>query len=143
MVMLAVIETIDTEVEARLGLIGVAELTVEASGDPSNFPALDIKASRWEPVNGQEPDTTYYNYFVSVEGNVEGGSGVDARRARNALYRAVVNAVVSDNDYSGLIEWVEERGTRPGVAILADKRRLSFVTEFCFHFPAAINDPAI
>lgn len=141
--MLAKLETIAALIEARLNSIdGVAEVKSEAAGDPSRFPALNLKDGQLQPDPTTEVGATRYTYTISVEGNVESGSGAAGRAARNALYLSVVQAVLADTDLDGELEEFEEGPTRFGVAMLASQPRLSFVTEFVLKFAADRNDPA-
>jgi hypothetical protein len=142
--MIALLEQIHAEFEARLNNVSlVAQVASSPSGDPSRFPALNLDDVKLTPDENQEPGVTYYEYRLSVEGNVKGGDGPSARGERNALYLSVVQAVMIDLDMGGLVESVEEGETRFGVAQLASSRHLSFVTEFIVRFPGNRGDPAI
>lgn len=143
---IAIKRAIDAEVDRRLAEIpDIAELKSEASGDPSRFPALNRTASEFVPDHNSEPGATRYSYRFSIEGNVEGDGGEAAQNARDELYLALTNALPSDPEIfgAGLVEEFTEGATRFGVATLASRRSLSFVTEFTALFPADLGDPSI
>lgn len=141
---IALLELIHAEFEARLNTIGMlaAEVASTASGDPSKFPAVNLDDSGLQPTIGTELGVTLYEYRLSVEGTVEGSGGPATRAERNALYHAVVAAIMIDTDLGGLVEEIEESDTKFGVSNLTSKRHASFLTYFIVRFRADQSNPS-
>jgi hypothetical protein len=129
------LDRVSAEVFRRLKMVDdVEECSIEASGDPSAYPALNMKDGRLVPDHAAEMGSVYYDYILSIEGNVERGDGQFARQNRNQLRQNVLRSVFVDTDLCGLVEEIREGETRFGVAMLADKRRLSFETDVIIRF---------
>jgi hypothetical protein len=118
-----------------------AEVTSEATGDPSTFPALNSVEGAMEADNGTEPGATRYTVTISIEGYVEGSAGIEARTARNALYLEVVRALIDDTYLGGLAEELSEGATRRTTAYLSSQERLGFITGFIIKFVADSANP--
>jgi hypothetical protein len=140
--MIAKCEAISEEIFTRLCAIpSVAEVTSEATGDPSSFPALNTVEGVMQADNGTEPGATRYSVTISVEGYVEGSDGLEARTARNALYLEVIRAMIDDTMLDGLAEELSEGTTRRTTAYLSNQNRLGFIIEFTVQFVAASANP--
>jgi hypothetical protein len=140
--MIAKCEAISAEIERRLqGISSAKEVTSEATGDPSAFPALNLIEGSMQPDNGTEPGVTRYTFTASVEGYVEGSDGLEARTARNALYLEVIRMMIDGTYLDGLAEELSEGPTRRTTAYLSDHERLGFITEFEIIFVAASANP--
>jgi hypothetical protein len=142
--MSAVREQIFAAIEDRLRGIAspvVAEVERLPSADPVSFPALHIFDGGHRIVD-MEAGTTRYTLTVPIEGYVEQSSGVAAHAALNALYAAVVAAVMPDPPLDGLAETIDEQDFRTAIAPLASIDRLGFAVDFEITFATRRGDPA-
>jgi hypothetical protein len=140
--MIAKLEAIHAEFERRLrGIASANEVTSLATGDPSEFPALNVLEIGWDPDVTTEPGVTRYTLTMAVEGYVRGSDGGTARQDRNALYLAVVEAIIDEPPLGGLAEELNEGPTRPVTATLSNEERMGFVTQFIVTFPANRASP--
>ena len=131
-----------TEIAARLSALSiVAEVQINAAGDPSQFPALFIDDAGHLPDEGTEPGSTRYEMNLTIEGYVKGGGGEDAYADLNTLYLAVVGAVLIEPPLDGLAEEINEGPMRIATAILSKERRLGFSMDLKISFVADRASP--
>lgn len=134
----AIVEEIETRL---LAIAGVAEVKINAAGDPSKFPALFIDDAGHVPDEGTEIGATRYDMNLTVEGYVAGGGGKDAYADINALYVEVVGALLSEPPLEGLAEEINEGPMRIATAILSKERRLGFSMDLKITFVADRASP--
>lgn len=135
---LAIVE----EIEARLlALPSVAEVQINAAGDPSRFPALFIDDSGHVPDEMTEPGVTRYSMNLAIEGYVQGGGGKQAYADLNALYLDVVAALLPEPPLDGLAEEIDEGPMRIATAILAKETRMGFSMDLKIAFVADRTSP--
>lgn len=130
---LAIVEEIETRLRA---ISGVAEVQINAAGDPTRFPALFIDDAGHVPDEGTEPQSTRYDMNLTIEGYAEGGGGRDAYAEINQLYVDVVATLLSEPPLDGLAEEVNEGPMRIATAILSKERRLGFSMDLKISFVA-------
>lgn len=135
---LAIVE----EIESRLlAIAGVAEVMINASGDPTQFPALFIDDSGHVPDELTEPGGTRYAMNIAIEGYVEGSGGKQAYADLNALYVNVVAALLPEPPLDGLAEEIDEGPMRISTAILAKQQRMGFSMDLKITFVADRTSP--
>lgn len=135
----AIIEAIET---AIMGISGVEEVLINASGDPTKFNAVFITDSGQSPDSNTEPGVTRYSMRPSIEGYVAGGDGKEATANLNALYLDVVTAVIADPELQSLCEELNEGEMRVSTVVLSNKRRMGFELELDIQFVADRDNPA-
>jgi len=144
---MSVRETILAAIASRLAAIpGVVEFAREATGDPTQFPAIFLTEGPHESRSG-EVQTQRYAMSVLIEGYVAGGDGAAAAAARNNLYAAAAAAIMSDGlNMGGTISGVEDIAEirfRPSVAELSKGRRAAFELELEIQFSTMRGNPAL
>jgi hypothetical protein len=135
----AIIEAIEA---AILTINGIAEVQINASGDPSRFPAIFITDTGHSPDVNSEPGATRYQMRPIVEGYVSGGDGKDATQKINALYLSVVNVIMADTELQTLCEEINEGELRVATVVLSKERRMGFELEIDIQFVADRENPA-
>lgn len=136
----AIIDAIETVIQ---DLPGVAEVQINASGDPSQFPAAFITDTGHSPDSGTEPGATRYQMRPIIEGYVAGGDGKAATQAVNDLYLAVVTAIMADTLLQSLCEELNEGELRVATVVLSKQRRMGFELELDIQFVADRDSPAV
>jgi hypothetical protein len=127
---------------AILTVPGVAEIQINASGDPAQFPALFITDTGHSPDVNSEPGATRYQMRPIIEGYVTGGDGKDATQNINALYLSVVNVIMADSELQTLCEEINEGELRIATVVLSKQRRMGFELEIDIQFVADRENPA-
>lgn len=117
------------------------EFDINPPGDPSSFPALYLEEGDQDADDMTEPGTTRYSFRGTIEGYVQGGSGIVATRARSALYLQVVGALMGA-PFNPSVELVREGSMRRATVVLADARRLAFALDFEMIIVGASEWPA-
>jgi hypothetical protein len=136
---LAIIEAIEAAV---LTVSGIAEVQINASGDPAQFDAIFITDTGHSPDSNTEPGATRYQMRPIIEGYVAGGDGKIATQKVNALYLAVVNAIMADTELQSLCEMLDEGELRVATVVLSKQRRMGFELELDIQFVADRENPA-
>ena len=132
------------EIEARMqSLAGVNEVLLNASGDPSQFPAIFIDDAGHTPDSTTEPGATRYDMAVTIEGFVENDGGSAATAAINALYLSVVEALIQEPALDGLVEIINEGPMRMQTVALGKQRRMGFALDLEIQFVADRQSPAV
>lgn len=139
--MTAVRETILQAVEAAIIATHADEVERMPSGDPASFPAVHIYDDGQGDDAPAEAGTVQYTMELQLEGFVERAGGSAAAGELNALYAAVVKAIMALEDPAlGIVDIVERR-MRVKVAPLASARRLAFELDFDITFVTRRGDP--
>ena len=129
-------------ISSRLAAInGVLEVERDASGDPSQYPSLNIVDDGHSILEG-EAARTRYALSVKIEGYVENDDGLDAQTARSSLYNDVIVAMMAEPPMGGLAEEITEGSLTNATATLSSERRLGFVQDFTIQFTTRRGDPS-
>lgn len=109
---------------------GAAEIERMPSGDPGRFPALHLHDDGHAPEPETEAFASRYRMAGTIEGFVEGAGGAATHAQLNALYAAMLAAIIAFADSSAFIETIDEGAMRVAVAKLGSTRRLAFSHDF-------------
>jgi hypothetical protein len=135
-----IFDRIDTVLKA---VTGVQSYEAEPSGDPDDFPAIQMFDAGQSPNEGQEAlGTDQLALSVTVVGYVQLGTGATARAARNEFHAAIVLAMMSDATLLAMIETIDVGDFRTFRANLANERRLAFEQDFAIGFATPRGDPS-
>ena len=121
----------------------IKEVLVNASGDPSKFPAICIEDPGHDPDVMTEPGATRYAFTPTIEGYVAGGDGLQATQSLNDLYLLVVEKILGDPVLGALVEEINEGSMRVATANLAAQRRMGFALDIPIVFVADRQSPAV